>query len=273
MPAGLTPTTRFSDRVGDYARHRPSYPGAAIDALLDGLGPRESLVVADIGAGTGISTRLLAGAPDGGGPRVIAVEPNEAMRCAGESEPHPRIEWRAGTGEVTGLPDASIHAILCAQAFHWLDPDKALTEFRRILRSGGGDSRGRVGLMWNTRNPDDPATEAYYATMAAHAVEGPRSPWASNDVNDNRYAIPLRDSSLFRNYRAPRFGNAQRLDRAGFLGRAMSASYIPKEGDAGRRVRDDLDNVFDRHSQRAPSGEQEIVLRYTVELHLAERAP
>ena len=65
----LDPTGRFSNRAHDYAKHRPSYPDAAVDAILLGLGAPPDLVAADVGAGTGISSRLLASR----GVRVIAI--------------------------------------------------------------------------------------------------------------------------------------------------------------------------------------------------------
>jgi 2-polyprenyl-3-methyl-5-hydroxy-6-metoxy-1,4-benzoquinol methylase len=74
----LNPLDRFSDRAADYVKYRPSYPMAAIDIILEGLG-QTPLVAADIGAGTGISSRLLADR----GVRVLAIDPNAAMRAAG----------------------------------------------------------------------------------------------------------------------------------------------------------------------------------------------
>ena len=74
----LSPTTRFSGRAADYVRHRPGYPAAAIAAVLRGLGDPVRLVAADVGAGTGISSRLLAER----GVRVLAIEPNAEMRAA-----------------------------------------------------------------------------------------------------------------------------------------------------------------------------------------------
>lgn len=271
MGAGLTPTTRFSDRVGDYARHRPTYPREAIEAALDGLGlpgaPRSELVIADVGAGTGISSRLLADATDARGeaPRVIAIEPNREMREGGEAVAHPRVSWREGVGEATGLPDASVDAVVCAQAFHWFEPTRALAEFRRVLRARGASSPGRIALIWNTRNPDDAATEAYYDVMARHAIEGPQSPWASNDVRHNPHALPLRDSPLFTGYRRLLFENEQRLSLEGLLGRARSASYVPKEGAAGESVRRELEAAFARHATGGV-----YVMRYLTETHLAE---
>ncbi len=54
----LNPLNRFSDRVEDYVKYRPSYPAAAIDKILENL--TLPIAAADIGAGTGISSRLLA---------------------------------------------------------------------------------------------------------------------------------------------------------------------------------------------------------------------
>src|SRR5688500_14656893 len=113
----LRPTERFSGRAESYVRFRPSYPAAAIDAVLAGLGDPARLVAADVGAGTGISARLLA---DRGG-RVDAVEPNTAMRAA--AAPHAGVRWHGGRAQATGLPDASVDLVLCAQAYHWFDEE------------------------------------------------------------------------------------------------------------------------------------------------------
>ena len=79
---------RFDDRAADYVKYRPTYPAEAIDTILKGLGPPQRLLAVDIGAGTGISARLLADR----GVHVIAVEPGEAMR--GAAEPHDRVRER-----------------------------------------------------------------------------------------------------------------------------------------------------------------------------------
>ncbi|MBN3947811.1 MAG: methyltransferase domain-containing protein [Nostoc sp. NMS7] len=84
----LNPLNRFSERAEDYVKYRPSYPADAIDIILEGLGENSQLVATDIGAGTGIDSRLLAER----GVNVIAIEPNAAMREA--AKPHPLIEFR-----------------------------------------------------------------------------------------------------------------------------------------------------------------------------------
>ena len=136
---------RFSNRAADYVRYRPTYPPEAVDAILDGLGPPGRLVAADVGAGTGISARLLGER----GVRVIAVEPGEAMRRA--AEPHPNVAWVAGRAEATGLASQAVGLVLCAQSFHWFRPAEALPEFARILKA-----RRRLTIIWNRRSTSDP---------------------------------------------------------------------------------------------------------------------
>src|SRR4051812_16005495 len=114
--------TRFDDRATDYVKYRPTYPAEAVDAILDGLGPYDQIVAADIGAGTGISARLLGDR----GVFVVAVEPGEAMRSA--AAPHPNVTWTAGQAEATGLRSDSMALVLCAQSFHWFKPAEALVE-------------------------------------------------------------------------------------------------------------------------------------------------
>lgn len=254
--ADMQPTTRFADRAADYAAARPSYPDAAIDAILDGLARScdvspSQLVIADVGAGTGISSRLLAAR----GVRVIAVEPNDAMRQAGEAEANPRVEWRKGTAESTGLKDNSVHAVVCAQAFHWFRPDESLREFARILAP-----RGRVALMWNNRDERDSFTLAY-----AEAIN--RAATAGGYVEpEMRVAQPLEESRLFRRYRLVETAYEQRLSEPLLIKRALSASYVPKFGPAHERLLADLHAIFERFAQAGA-----VTLKYVTSVHLADK--
>src|SRR5690348_12215174 len=116
----LDTVERFTDRAADYVKYRPSYPPAAIDAILEGLGPADTLTAADIGAGTGISSRLLGER----GVNVIAVEPGAGMRSA--AAPHANVHWVAGRADATGLGTASIDVVVCAQSFHWFQTPAAV---------------------------------------------------------------------------------------------------------------------------------------------------
>ena len=92
-------TRAFDGRASLYEQGRPPYPDRAVDALLEGLGPTSELVVADVGAGTGLLTRPLAAR----GCRVIAIEPNDEMLEAAARHPPDGIEWRRGTDAFLGI--------------------------------------------------------------------------------------------------------------------------------------------------------------------------
>jgi len=71
---------RFSSRVGNYVRFRPSYPNQIIHILEQECGLTRESVIADIASGTGIFSRLLLEH----GNCVFGIEPNPEMRRAGE---------------------------------------------------------------------------------------------------------------------------------------------------------------------------------------------
>jgi len=221
----MNSTSRFGPKAKAYAAFRPSYPRGAIDAVLEGLGPVSALTIADIGAGTGISARLFAER----GASVIAVEPNAQMRSA--AEPHPRVQWRDGTGERTGLPDSSVDLAVACQAFHWFATPAALAELARIARR-------RAAILQYERDERDAFTAAYGEIVRAYAT----------DDTEALRAAALEVFARFPGARVHRseHPSVQRLDRESLLGRASSASYLPASGPAAARLRADLRALFDR---------------------------
>ena len=223
----MNPLNRFSDRAADYAKYRPSYPEDAIATLLKGLGNPSQLVAADIGAGTGISSRLLAER----GVHVLAIEPNTAMREA--ASPHPLVEFRDGTAEVTNLPDASVDLVTCFQSFHWFDPALTLSEFHRILKP-----HGCLAVVWNIRDREDEFMQNYTRLVQQAS---------------NNHAAELRHSEhhlqatpLFPDVQCYTFSNQQILNLDGLIGRAQSSSYIPQEGQAQQQLLSGLTQLYHR---------------------------
>jgi SAM-dependent methyltransferase len=241
---------RFNDRAADYVKFRPSYPAAAIDAILEGLGTPERLVAADVGAGTGISARLLGDR----GVRVIAVEPGEGMR--GAAAPHPRVEWVSGKAQATGLAAASVDLVLCAQSFHWFHNAEAIAEFARILESGG-----RLAIMWNRRNTTDPLTAGFRQAIldSGGEIAAERMPFEPDIVSQGGLFTPCVRQA---------WPNAQRLDREGLIGRAHSASYVPKTGEAGEQLLDRLRALHGRYAD----GDGLVALIYETEVFLSRRS-
>lgn len=156
--------TGFASGADTYAKGRPDYP-AALSAWLHGalrLGPGRA--VADLGAGTGKFTGLVAAT----GAAVTAIEPVDAMR-ARLAASLPGVTALAGSAEAIPLPDGSLDALVCAQAFHWFSTPAALAEIRRVLKVGG-----RFGLVWNVRDESVPWVAALTAIMAAREGDAPR---------------------------------------------------------------------------------------------------
>lgn len=128
----------FGEAAAQYERGRPSYPPQALDWLL----PTSAQRVLDLGAGTGKLTRQLQDRRLD----VVAVEPAEQMRAQLLSV-LPDVRTLAGTAEQIPLPDAAVDAVLVAQAWHWVDVERAVPEVARVLSPGG-----RLGLLWNVRD-------------------------------------------------------------------------------------------------------------------------
>ena len=125
-----------------YERGRPTYPTEAVQWLLGD----QPLTVLELGAGTGKLTRVLAGL----GHDVHATDPDPDMLQILEREV-PGVRTAEASAEDIPLGEASVDAVIAAQAFHWFDLDRALPEVARVLRPGG-----RVCLVWNYRNEKIP---------------------------------------------------------------------------------------------------------------------
>ncbi len=227
----IDPTERFSERAAHYVLGRPSYPPEAIDALFEGFGDPLQLRVADLGAGTGISSRLLAERAG----LTVAIEPNAAMRAS--APPFPRLEWRDARAEATGLPDGSLDLVTAFQAFHWFDAARALAEIERILRPGG-----RAALLYNERDERDPFTAAYGEIVRTYATDESEA-----RRTDARLAFLTYEG--WKRVRFAPFANTQRLDRAALFARVGSTSYLPHEGEAAQRLHDDLESLFERFAR------------------------
>ena len=219
---------RFTGRANDYVAGRPSYPDACFTLLFAGLGDGTPIRVVDLGAGTGISSRLLAAH----GAEVVAVEPNAAMREGAVSAPN--VTWLARTAEDTGLPGGSVDLVTAFQAFHWFDAAAAITEMRRLLRPGG-----RAALIYNERDERDAFTAAYGDLVRRHAT----------DATEGRRGYgrtTFETSTAWTHAQIAEFENEQILDRAGVHARALSTSYLPNAGPAADALHAAIDALFER---------------------------
>ena len=230
------PTQRFTGRVENYARYRPSYPRAVLDLLETECGLTSASTVADVGSGTGILSELFLE----NGNRVFGVEPNKGMREAGERRlnRHPRFTSVAGTAEATTLEDGSVDLVAAGQAFHWFDPERARTEFARIVKPGGC-----VALVWNWRRKEEtPFLAAYERLLKAYRTDrGEAETWRRGDKMAGAFFGPGA-------FEQATFDNEQVLDLDGFKGRLLSISYVPAEGEPGSEdLLRDVEEIFRRY--------------------------
>ena len=244
----LNPQNRFTDRVEDYVKYRPSYPTVAIDKILENF--TLPITAADIGAGTGISSRLLATRDI----KVIAIEPNEGMRNAGIRDNASSVEWETGTAENTNLPDTSVDLVTCFQAFHWFTPEPTLAEFRRILKP-----KGRLAVVWNFRDEKDEFT-AEYSRIIREASKNHPAEAKMKSVE------PLKETTYFKEFEEYTFVYQQELDLTGLIGRAMSVSYLPKTGEDYDKLITDFENLY----QQFKNDKGFVYMTYFTSLHLGE---
>lgn len=230
-------TRRFDTLADDYARFRPGYPRALVGALRAAHGLPLGAHVADVGCGTG----LLALPFLDDGCRVTGIEPSAPMRAQAQAAlgARPGFTLRDGRAEATGLPDASVDAVVAGQSAHWFDRPRARAEFLRVLRPGGW-----VACVWNVRQDSrEPLLVEYEALLREHCPE---------------YGRELREAlggelaaELFG--RAPHarleLANPQSLDWESFAGRTRSASYVPREGAAHVALFAALRALFERHQR------------------------
>ncbi len=205
--------------------------------LREHAGLGRTSIVADIGAGTGIFTRVLL---DAGVAAVYAVEPNRAMHNAliAALGSDVRLRTHEGTAEDTGLRTGSIDLVVAAQAFHWFDRARARTEFRRILRPGGA-----VALIWNSRREGvTPFLVAYEAMLHR---------WSPDYAHVNHRNIGIATiAPFFAPGAVERFAfpSRQVFDFAGLRGRLLSSSYAPAPGHPNHEpMLAELREIFDAH--------------------------
>ncbi len=255
MPLGAT--ERFSNRADAYVRGRPSYPRQLVDHLQQVGALKHGQLIVDLGVGTGLSAEPFLRS----GYSVIGVEPNEAMRLAGDQQLAAYVAdggaYRsvAGTAEATTLPHDAADLVIAGQAFHWFRAEHAAIEARRILRPGGW-----VALIWNDRQSTGTAFLAgYEAMLRTHGID------YANTVHRHI------DEKAIAQFFAPAqamvamFDNPRELEREDLLALAKSASYLPPPGDPRHAAMLlALNALFDAHEQNGS-----VQMMYRTRMHYA----
>jgi len=224
----------FSSKVADYMASRPDYPQALFDGLKVECALPDGATVADVGAGTGLLTHGLLT----NGYRVIAVEPNPAMRAACDRHCGAFKHYRSveGCAESIPLEAATADLITAAQAFHWFEVDRARAECLRVLRP-----HGSVALIWNDRVQSDPL----HAALDQVFAEFGGAKWSALVAHEDRTDVP-KFFGVART-RALSWPHEHSVGVEALVALAFSRSYMPDrnstEGQAAVRK---LELIFDR---------------------------
>jgi len=233
----IDPTTRFTNRVDNYVKYRPSYPAAIIPLLESECGLTSEKVIADVGSGTGFLTELFLKH----GNEVLGIEPNTEMRLAGERllAKYPSFVSMNATAEATTLADNSIDLIVAGQAFHWFDRVAAKVEFKRILKPNGW-----VVLVWNGFRVETSAVvRGYHELLVQYGT----------DYQEVSREVETCDIETFFSpgkYRTAHFPFKQIFDFEGLKGRLLSASYAPQPIDPRyEQMIEDLRHIFESNQQ------------------------
>jgi ubiquinone/menaquinone biosynthesis C-methylase UbiE len=228
---------RFSSKTEDYAKYRPDFPVEIVEFLYSKGVIKEASIVADIGSGTGRFTRLLLES----GNLVYGVERNNEMRSKAEEllSQFRNFISIAGSAEETGLRDSSIDLITVAQAFHWFDKEKCLSEFRRISKDNG-----RVFIVWDDFLGDyNDFSMEYNKVLSDFRIVEPenkgkrisRAEMIDGFFKENKYESMSFIHEIYQGFE-------------GIRGGALSASFTPKPGEKNyEEFISELKRVFDKY--------------------------
>jgi SAM-dependent methyltransferase len=195
---------------GSHTVYRGKLPQQSQADKADGKLPTLAEVqeVLDIGAGTGKLTRPLLER----GLQVIAVEPITGMRAI-LKRTAPAADVRAGQAEALPLRAGDVDGV-AGQAFHWFANAATLREFARVLLPDG-----RLGLIWNRRDLDQPLQAAIERLVAPYSAGSPAHP-------SEAWRAAFTAAAPFEPAAEHRIARAQTFDADGLVDRVLSISFI-----------------------------------------------
>src|SRR5574341_1152888 len=214
----MYPTKRFSTRAQHYNKYRPKYPRAIIKLLRAECKLVSSSIIADIGSGTGILSRLFLN----NGNFIFGVEPNKEMREIAERllKDYSNFKSVDGAAESTNLKGQSVDFITSGQAFHWFNTNKSRKEFLRIIKPNGW-----AVLIWNDRKTDaTPFLKAYDSLLYKYGIDYKE---VNQQIPNERVFTEFFGHNSFK---LSIFHNFQIFDFESLRGRVLSSSYVPIKG-------------------------------------------
>jgi SAM-dependent methyltransferase len=234
----------FDHVAATYDAHRPDYPGELFDALESALGqPLLRAEVLDVGAGTGIATRALAGR----GAKVVALDPGPGVLSVLRARSTSRVRAIVGDGNALPLRNGAFDLVTYAQSWHWTDPDRSAPEAARVLHE-----RGVLAVFWNILMADDLAWwERFVASCERLGVANDRR------TRDTDWGAALEASGEFRWVRSVEIPWTRDITVDAFVADYSSHSYVADlaaqdQDSVLGQLRHDLSQAFPDGSARLP---------------------
>jgi len=246
-------TQRFSNRVDNYVKYRPSYPTEIISFLEKEIGFNKNFVIADIGSGTGILSEIFLK----NGNTIFGVEPNAPMRNKAEEllKDYSTFKSIDGTAEQTTLQNESIDLITAAQAFHWFDAEKTKQEFKRILKQNG-----YCCLIWNERLNNSDFLKAYEQLLKDYSTDYTKVD--HKNIDDKKIEAFFSPNIVVKKS----FSNKQVFDFEGLKGRLLSSSYTPDENHPNYHTMiESLMNIYSSFNQN-----NQVQFNYETKVYLGK---
>jgi SAM-dependent methyltransferase len=235
----MTSNKIYSFKSENYSCYRPSYPLEIINFLNEKINLQYCEAVADIGAGTGIFTKLLLN----NGNKVFAIEPNEEMFSVLNKNlsANKLLKTINVLAENTRLASSSIDVITAAQSFHWFDSKICRKEFQRILKP-----EGICVFIWNDRIKEENAFLAEFEKFLHKNIKN-----YADSIELGIKTYNTIEGSFFKSFILQTFTNVQKLDLPSFIGLFLSYSYSPQEnGEIFKELKTNLKNLFNKYENQ-----------------------
>jgi ubiquinone/menaquinone biosynthesis C-methylase UbiE len=169
--------TLFDGVAQLYQATRPGYPAEIVAFLVATAGVGPGSAVLEVGCGTGQLTRDLARY----GFDLTAIDIGPAMIAAARRHVEDSaVSFQVSSFEDFASADAAFDLIVCATAFHWIDPEVKFSKPARLLRPGGWLALLAIGERYD--EPLDAALHGMWAARNEDAAWSARKPPADADA-------------------------------------------------------------------------------------------
>lgn len=141
----------FNDIVEYYDAYRPGVPTEVVDYIVDRFALDGMSQVIDLGCGTGQLAKSLCKHVS----KVICVDSDKEMISSAQKTIksikacNGKIKFICKKAEEFSMPMNSINLVAICRAFHWMDQDIVLRNYKSLLRPGGGFALLGDNSLWN----------------------------------------------------------------------------------------------------------------------------